>query len=67
MSIPGYYTVPQAAEILDKSSSQVCRYIQNGHLKAVKVGNYNLIEQAEVHNFIPPPRGNPNLQRNAKT
>ncbi len=62
-AIPGFYTVEEAAGILGKSHSQVCRYIRKGLIAARTIGKSKLLEQAEVHQFTPPPRGNPHLQR----
>jgi len=62
-SIPGYYTIPEAAEILQKDRSQVCRYIQAGLLKAFDLGHQKLIEQSAVHTFTPPLRGNPTFRK----
>lgn len=62
-TIPGYYTLSEAADVIGVSASQVTRYIQQGLLKAVDLGHQILIEQAQVHNFSRPPRGNPNFRR----
>lgn len=62
-AIPGFYTVDEAARVIGKSHSQVCRYIRHGLLAAVTIGKSKLVEQAKVHEFIPPPRGNPSFGR----
>ena len=62
-TIPGYYTIAEAAEVLNRSESQVSRYIKNGQLTAVHLGNQYLIEQVAVHQFTPRPRGNPNFRK----
>lgn len=62
-TITGYYTIAEAAEVLDKSESQVSRYIKQGLLPAVNLGHQKLVEQADVHNFIPPLKGNPNFRK----
>ena len=61
-AIPGFYTVEEAARILGKSHSQVCRYIRHGLIAARTIGKSKLIEQADIHEFTPPPRGNPMLR-----
>ena len=65
-TLPGYYTIQEASEILGRDSSQVWRYVRDGLLPAVQFGRQWAIEQAEVHGFSPPPRGNPNF-RNPKS
>jgi hypothetical protein len=65
-TVPGYYTTAEAAGILDRDVSQVCRYVKAGLLNAIDLGNRLLIEQAEVHGFTHPLRGNPQFRRNAK-
>ncbi len=62
-AIPGFYTVDEAARIIGKSHSQVCRYIRHGLLSARTVGKSKLLQQADVHEFTPPPRGNPLLRQ----
>lgn len=62
-AIPGFYTVYEAAEILGRSHSQVCRYIRQGLLPARDLGGQRLLEQSAVHNFTPPPRGNPEFRK----
>lgn len=64
--IPGYYTTAEAAAVLNRDVSQVCRYTKAGLLKAINLGNRLLIEQAEVHGFTPPLRGNPQFRRKSK-
>lgn len=62
--ITGYYTVSEAAKILRRSAAMVRRYIQTGQISAKKAGFQHLIEQSEIHNFAPKPRGNPNFGKN---
>ncbi len=61
--VPGYYTVDEACGVLDRSHGMVCRYIRQGLLKAIDLGGQLLLEQGEVHEFHPPPRGNPNFRK----
>jgi excisionase family DNA binding protein len=62
-TIPGYYTIEEAAKVIGRARSQVTRYIQKGLLKAVDLGHQKLIEQTDAHNFSPPPRGNPMFRK----
>lgn len=63
MGLTGYYTPIEAAIVLGKSRTQVCKYVRDGLLPAARVGKNILIEQAKVHSFTPPPRGNPLFRR----
>lgn len=65
-TIPGYYTIEEAAEILNRDRSQVSRYIQAGLLQAHDLGHQKLIEQSAIHTFVPPPRGNPLFRRQSQ-
>ena len=65
-AIAGYYTAEEAAAIIGVSHAQVCRYVRDGRLPAVKLGNQSLIEQRAVHKFERPPRGNPDFRRHAE-
>ena len=65
-TIVGYYTISEAAGVLNRSESQVSRYIKQGLLPAVDLGHQKLIEQSIVHTFTPPPRGNPNFRRESE-
>ena len=61
-TLPGYYTIQEASAVLERTPSQVWRYIHDGLLPAKQFGRQWAIEQAEVHQFTPPPRGNPNFR-----
>jgi len=61
--LPDYYTIREAAAILDRDVSQICRYVRAGLLPAVDLGHQWVIRQADVRKFTPPPRGNPNFLR----
>ena len=63
VKLPGYYTLNEAAEVLARSHSQVARYVRLGLLKAHNLGGQKVIAQTIVHDFTPPPRGNPNFLR----
>jgi excisionase family DNA binding protein len=61
--IPGYYTINEAAAVMGKTPVMVRRYVKHGYLQSKRIGTQHLIEQADVHRFVPPPRGNPNFQK----
>lgn len=65
-TIPGYYTLDEAARVLKKAHSTVARYVRDGLIPAIDLGNVKLIEQSAVHNFSPNPRGNPNFRKHGK-
>jgi len=62
-TLPGYYTVEEAAQVLERDHSQVSRYISRGLLPAIDLGHQKLLEQSAVHKFVPPPRGNPGFRK----
>lgn len=65
-TIPGYYTIEEAASVIGVSPSQVSRYISSGKLSAVDLGRQKLIEQQEVHTFQRVPVGNPAFRKASK-
>lgn len=65
-TIPGYYTIDEAAAVIGVSGCQVTRYIHDGRIKAINLGRQWLIEQQEVHQFQRPRRGNPNFVRKSR-
>ncbi len=66
-AIPGYYRVPEAAKVLGKSREMVCRYIRMKLLPAFRAGRAWIIQQSDVHEFQPPPPGNPNFRKRVKS
>lgn len=62
-TLPGYYTIQEAAAVLQRDPSQVWKYVRDKLLVAKKFGRQWAIEQAAVHDFVPPPRGNPAFQQ----
>ena len=66
-TVPGYYTIGEAAVVLQRSESQVSRYIKHGQLPAVDLGHQKLLEQGVVHAFKPPPPGNPTFRKEPAT
>jgi len=65
--IPGFYTVPEAAVVLGKTPASVRKYIKNGLLPVKTAGKRHLIEQGDVHTFVPRPRGNPSFGKSEKS
>jgi excisionase family DNA binding protein len=65
-TLPGFYTVCEAAKVIGVSHAQATRYISQGLLPAVDLGHQKLIEQSAVHTFQRPQRGNPNFRRENK-
>jgi excisionase family DNA binding protein len=64
--IPGYCTAKEAANVIGKSHTQVCKYVRDGLLPSIRVGKSLLIETEKLESFTPPPRGNPNFRTDAK-
>lgn len=62
-TLPGYVRLERAAEIIGVDPSQVWRYVQQGLLDALKIGNTHLIKEAECKQFKRPPRGNPAFRK----
>lgn len=58
-TLPGYYTIDEAAEILEVHPSTVSRYISEKRIKAIDLGHQKLLEQGVVHGFEKPKPGNP--------
>jgi excisionase family DNA binding protein len=59
MAIEGFVTVKEAAKIIGRDGSTICRYIRAGKLPAVSIGKTWLIRDEDVHKFTPPEMGNP--------
>ena len=65
-TIPGYVTPGEAAGIIGRSHSSICRYVRDKLFSdVIHVGPQVLIAEKEVLRFEPPPRGNPLLQKRA--
>jgi hypothetical protein len=58
-TIPGYVRLEQAAEIIGVSHASVWRYIQEGLLDALKIGNTHLVKESDARKFERPPLGRP--------
>lgn len=65
--LPGYYTIDEAAQVLGKSQDMVRRYVRLRQIPAHVIGQQKLIQQSDVHEFVPPPRGNPNFRNRKST
>ena len=65
--LPGYYTIQEAADVLEISHSQMAKYIREGRIDSIDLGGQRVVEQAKVHNFERKPRGNPNFGKQAAT
>jgi excisionase family DNA binding protein len=65
--VPGYCTAKEAAGIIGKSHTQLCKYVRDGLLPAIRVGKSLLINEERLRDFVPPPMGNPNFRRDAKS
>jgi len=61
--IPGYYTIDEAAKALKKTRFDIYGYIRRNGLPVKHVGRTILIEQTDLHEFVPAPRGNPNFRK----
>lgn len=64
-AIPGYLTTAEAATVIGVDQSQVCRYINEEKLPAIRVGRSWLIKKQDASKFERPPVGNPNFQHKA--
>ena len=64
--ILGYITPMQAARLLKRNHSTICRYVRNGLLKSVRVPATIWLREEDVRTFKCPPRGNP-MFRKSKT
>jgi predicted site-specific integrase-resolvase len=62
-TIPGYIRLEKAAEIIGVSHSQVWRYIDDGLLDALKIGNTHMVKEDDAKSFERPQRGNPAFLR----
>jgi len=62
-TVPGYYTVEEAASFLEREVSTICRYIRQGLLPAHDLGHQWLILAADLHAFVPPLAGNPEFRK----
>jgi len=58
-----YVTSVEAAKVLGKSRNQVLKYVRDGLLPGVRVGQNVLINIKDLEQFVPPPRGNPMFRK----
>ena len=52
--LPGYYDATEAAAVIGCCYSALTRYVRAGLLPARRLGRRIVIEQAAVHDFVPP-------------
>ena len=64
-TIPGYIRLERAAEIIGVSHSSVWRYIDEGLLDALVIGNTHLVKETDAKKFKRPEMGRPRI-RSAK-
>ena len=50
------YNLMEAADLLNRSTKQVSRYIESGLLSAEKIGRFWSITQEDIDNFQSPTR-----------
>jgi hypothetical protein len=62
-TIPGYIRLERAAEIIGVSHSTAWRYIQEGLLDALVIGNTHLDRESDARKFERPPLGRPPFSR----
>lgn len=62
-TIPGYVRLERAAEIIGVDHSTVWRYINDGMLDALKIGNTHLVREQDAKNFERPRVGRPPISR----
>ena len=54
-----YHTVPEAADILQKSRRNITNWLISGHLKGVKTGTGWQVEATQLEGFQRPQQGRP--------
>ena len=62
-TIPGFYTVHEAAVVLQRDHSTICRYVRDGKIPAKRIGREMLLDQKIVKQFVLPEPGNPALKK----
>lgn len=62
-TIPGYVRLERAAEIIGVDPATVWRYINEGMLDALKIGNTHLVRECDAKTFQRPPRGRPPFRK----
>lgn len=62
-TIPGYVRLERAAAIIGVSHSTAWRYIEEGLLDALVIGNTHLVKESDAKKFVRPPLGRPRLHR----
>ena len=62
-TIPGYVRLERAAAIIGVSHCTAWRYIEEGLLDALKIGNTHLVKETDAKKFVRPPLGRPPFRR----
>lgn len=58
-TIPGYVRLERAGEIIGVDPATVWRYINEGMLDALRIGNTHLVKESDARNFERPRIGRP--------
>lgn len=66
MSVEGYLTVNEAAELSRISGSRIRQFIVEGRLPSIKVGNLRLIKQTDVEALELKKNGRPRVENPSK-
>ena len=61
-AIPNYMTLYEVAERLGICYSLVARYVRDGRIKSVTVGNTKLVTEDSLDDFKPRPVGRPKMK-----
>lgn len=65
-TVPGFLSLYEVAEALGVSHAQAARYVREGSLPGIKLGNQWLVKPQDIKSFSPPPVGNPNWHKKPK-
>lgn len=66
MSVEGYLTVNEAAELAGISGSRIRQFIVEGRLASIKVGNLRLIKKTDLEALELKKNGRPKLENPSK-
>ena len=66
MSIEGYLTVNEAADLANISGSRIRQFIVEGRLESIKIGNLRLIKKTDVENLELKRTGRPKIKNPSK-
>jgi excisionase family DNA binding protein len=65
--LPGFLELHEVAKRLHVSHSMAARYVRDGRIKSVEVGNVKLVPKNALEGFKKKPRGNPNFTKKKPT